>query len=49
MVHNMLDSLYEKALRKKDSINKKISTDFDNLEVDPSKDWNRISYTRKGY
>jgi NurA-like 5'-3' nuclease len=35
----MLDSLYEKALKKKDNINKQISTDFDNSEVDPSKEW----------
>ncbi len=36
----MLDSLYEKALKKRDNINKQISTDFDNLELDPSKEWN---------
>ena len=36
----MLDSLYEKALKKKDNINKQISTDFDNLELDPSTEWN---------
>jgi NurA-like 5'-3' nuclease len=47
MVHNMLDSLYEKALKKKDNINKKISTDFDNLEADPSKDWREYPIKEK--
>ncbi len=35
----MLDSLYEKALVKKDNINKRINNDFDNLDVDPSMLW----------
>ena len=39
----MLDSLYEKALKNKDNINRKISTDFDNLEIDPSNDWREYS------
>jgi NurA-like 5'-3' nuclease len=36
----MLDSLYEKALIKKDNINKQIYTDFDNLKINPSTEWN---------
>ncbi len=35
----MLDSLYQKALLKKDDINQKISNDFMNSEIDPSKKW----------
>ncbi len=35
----MLDSLYEKALIKKDKINKRINIDFDDLDVDPSFYW----------
>ncbi len=35
----MLDSLYEKALVKKDNINERINIDFDNLSVDPSVYW----------
>ncbi len=43
----MLDSLYEKALNKKDDINKQISADFDNFEVDPSSDWRDHSIAEK--
>ena len=43
----MLDTLYEKALKKKDNINKQISTDFDNLELDPSKEWNNNTIDEK--
>jgi hypothetical protein len=42
--YNMLDSLYEKALLKKDNINKKISTDFDNLGFRSLKGLEGISY-----
>ena len=35
----MLDSLYEKALIKKDNLNEKINIDFDDLNVDPSCYW----------
>jgi NurA-like 5'-3' nuclease len=35
----MLDSLYQKALLKKDNINQKIIDDFNNPQVDPSKFW----------
>ena len=38
-VYNMLDSLYQKALLKKNEINQKISNDFMNSEIDPSQDW----------
>ncbi|MFY9638562.1 MAG: DNA double-strand break repair nuclease NurA [Methanobacterium sp.] len=38
----MLDSLYEKALVKRENINKQIYTDFDNIDVDPSKCWNEF-------
>lgn len=35
----MLDSLYQKALLKKEDINQKISNDFMNSEIDPSQYW----------
>jgi NurA-like 5'-3' nuclease len=35
----MIDSLYEKALVKKNNINTRISSDFDNPKFDPSKFW----------
>jgi len=35
----MLDSLYEKALVKKDNINERINNDFDNPYANPSKYW----------
>jgi NurA-like 5'-3' nuclease len=35
----MLDSLYEKALIKKDNINERIDNDFDDLNIDPSLFW----------
>ena len=35
----MLDSLYEKALIKKDYINERINIDFDDLNIDPSFYW----------
>ena len=35
----MLDSLYEKALVKKDNINERINSDFDNPYANPSKYW----------
>ena len=38
----MLDSLYQKALLKKEDINQKINNDFMNSDIDPSKEW--ISY-----
>ena len=39
MVLIMIDSLYEKALVKKNNINARISSDFDNPKFDPSKCW----------
>jgi NurA-like 5'-3' nuclease len=44
---DMLDSLYEKALLKKDNINKQIYTDFDNLGLDPSKEWMEYPITEE--
>ena len=35
----MLDSLYEKALEKKDELNNKLEIDFENIKIDPGKFW----------
>jgi len=35
----MMDSLYEKALLKKDNINERITNEFNNIDVDPSLFW----------
>jgi len=41
----MLDSLYQKALLKKDEINKRINLDFNDLNVDPSLYWREYEAT----
>jgi len=41
----MLDSLYEKALVKKEKINKRLKNDFDNPDADPSKFWRNYPLT----
>jgi NurA-like 5'-3' nuclease len=43
----MLDSLYEKALVKKDNINERIIIDFNNLNVDPSAFWKEYPITEE--
>ncbi|MEN4006491.1 MAG: DNA double-strand break repair nuclease NurA [Methanobacteriaceae archaeon] len=35
----MLDSLYEKALKKKDALYNKLKTDFENIKIDPGNFW----------
>ena len=35
----MLDSLYEKALEKKDQLNDRLEIDFENITIDPGKFW----------
>ena len=40
----MIDSLYEKALVKKNNINARISSDFDNPKFDPSKFWRKYRF-----
>lgn len=41
----MMDSLYEKALVKRDSINRRIDKDFNSIKLDPSRYWR--DYTLK--